>query len=94
MRFRGPRAAIVRAAVVAAGVAAFGGCASPGYSASKLQRELTEAGLTAEQAKCVTDGMEEKLNLDQLASYSEPTAQEFAKTREILLRCKVTLPPS
>ena len=85
---------MLRVALVVVGVAAFAGCAMPGYSTRKLQRELKAAGLTAEQATCVTDGMEASLNLDQLGSYSEPTAQEFAKTREILLRCKVTLPPS
>jgi hypothetical protein len=84
----------VRPAVVvavAAGVAALAGCAVPGYDASKLQGELRRAGLTAAQAKCVTDGMEAKFDLREMASHSDPTSEQLAKAHDVLVACKVNL---
>jgi hypothetical protein len=83
----------VRRTVIA--VAAFvfvavAGCAQPGFDAAKLQRELRRAGLTQDQAKCVTDAMKNSFDTNQLASISDPTQKELTKTRTILQGCGVT----
>ncbi len=66
-----------------------GGCAQSGYDASKLQRELEHAHLTPEQSRCVTDGLEQTVDIAQLGSHSRPTATEEATARDILGRCGV-----
>ena len=77
---------------------ALGGCATPGYNPSRLQSQLVEAGTTAAQARCVTNGLSDQFAETQLGSHSEPrtdpdpTKDEFRLTRDILKRCKVTLP--
>ena len=81
----------VAAAVVAA--AALGGCAAPGYDASKVQRELEHAGAPPEQARCVTDAMENRFDLNELGSHSSPTSREVALARAILVKCGVSLSP-
>ena len=78
--------------LVAIAVVAAGACASSGYDAGKLQSELRKAGLTATQAACVTNAMEDNFDVNQLASHSDPTAQEDAETRSILAKCGVKLP--
>jgi hypothetical protein len=82
------RRTLIAAAVLVA--IALAGCSQPGYNASKLQRELRRAGLTADQAKCVTDGMKNSFDTNQLASLSDPTQKEVSKTRTILQGCGVT----
>ena len=81
------RTLIAAAALVAIALA---GCSQPGYDAGKLQRELRRAGLTEDQAKCVTDGMKNSFDTNQLASLSDPTQKEVAKTRTILQGCGIT----
>jgi hypothetical protein len=76
-----------------AGAVALGACAQSGYDATKLQSQLEHAGVSAAQARCVTDKMENTFDVNQLASHSEPTAQEEATTRAVLRACGVTLPP-
>jgi len=71
-------------AVVAAG------CAQPGYSASKLERELEQAGATPAQAHCVTSKLEDTFDVNQLASHSEPSAHESDLTFAILEQCHLT----
>ena len=80
---------------LAAALPVLGGCAQPGYDAQKLQSELRRTGLTAQQAKCVTDGLENKFDVRQLGSRSDPTAKEQEKTRALLAQCgvKPTAPP-
>jgi hypothetical protein len=39
-----------------------------------LQSQLVQAGTTLEQARCVTDGMSAKFDLNQLGSHSDPSA--------------------
>jgi hypothetical protein len=64
-------------------------CASPGYNATKLERQLTEAGLTPTEAGCVTDKLENTYDQRQLGSRSDPTVRELQKTRTLLLACKI-----
>ncbi len=68
------------------------GCATPGYNQTRLQSQLEHAGTTADQAQCVTSGLSDTFDENQLGSHSAPTAQELAKTRAILKRCGITLP--
>jgi hypothetical protein len=69
-------------------------CASSGYDAGKLQSELRRAGLTQTEATCVTDAMENNFDVNQLASHSDPTADQDATMRDILAKCGVKLPAS
>jgi hypothetical protein len=71
---------------------AIAGCATPGYNASRIGSELVRAGATPEQARCVTDGLSNKYDGNQLGSHSEPSVKELNYTRLILKRCNVTLP--
>jgi hypothetical protein len=76
----------------AAGALALAGCATPGYNASRLQSQLVRAGTTVEEARCVTNGLADTFDENQLGSHSAPTSTELAKTRAILATCKVKLP--
>jgi len=71
------------------GAAALASCASPGYNASKLERQLVDAGLSSTQATCVTNALEDTYDRGQLGSRSEPTLRELQKTRTLLLACDV-----
>jgi hypothetical protein len=75
--------------VVVVGALVGAGCAAPGYSATKLERELEQAGATPQQAHCVTTKLEDTFDVNQLASYSDPTVKETATTRAILERCGI-----
>jgi hypothetical protein len=88
---RSVRRAVALLSLVAA-VGLGGACASPGYDAGKLQSELRRAGLTSDQAVCVTNAMEDTFDVNQLASHSDPTVEEDATTRAILAKCGVKLP--
>jgi len=68
------------------------GCAQPGYDPSKLQSELRRAGVTQVQATCITNGLENDFDINQLASHSDPTADQDATTRTIITKCGVKLP--
>ena len=72
-------------------VVALAGCAQSGYDASKLQKELRHANVTPEQARCVTNGMEQSFDILRLGSHSDPTSDEEAEARNILIRCGVKL---
>jgi hypothetical protein len=74
------------------GALAMAGCAAPGFDASKLQSELVHAGATVDQARCVTQGLTDTFDENQLGSHSAPTAQELTKTRAILSKCQIKLP--
>jgi hypothetical protein len=86
---------VLLSAGLAAALLMLGGCAQSGYDASRIRSELRRAGFTDEQARCVTDGFEneDEFNLRQLASYSDPTAKEQAKTNLLLARCGVSPRP-
>ena len=83
-----------RALVVLAfgSVFALGACAQPGYDATKIQRQLRQAGLTAGQATCVTDGIDNSPALDarNLASRSDPTLKEDVAMGAISQKCGVS----
>jgi hypothetical protein len=84
------------------------GCATPGYNPPRLQSQLEHAGATPTQARCVTEGLSAKFDQNQLGSHSAPSLlrpvkkatdppgteyeNEYELTRDILKRCKVTLP--
>jgi hypothetical protein len=80
----------VRLAVIALLAVGLVSCSQPGYDGGKLQSELRRAGLTEQQAKCVTDGMKNSFDTNQLASLSDPTQKQVDKTRLILKGCGVT----
>jgi hypothetical protein len=65
------------------------GCASTGYDASSLQRELVDAGLTERQAACVTERLEDHFDPQRLSSHVDPARREVARTRLVLRSCGV-----
>jgi hypothetical protein len=75
------------------GCVALAGCASPGYSTSKVQSELERAGVTPTQARCVTDALENTIDPNKLSSHSEPNPDEITHTRELLTKCGVKPAP-
>lgn len=83
----------MRAALVVVAVLGLAACAQSTYDASKLQSELRRAGVPPEAARCVTDGLENTFDINQLGSHTEPTAQEIDTTRRLLARCGVKPPP-
>jgi hypothetical protein len=74
------------------GVLAIAGCAAPGFNETKLQSELVHAGTTLDQARCVTKGLTDTFDENQLGSHSAPTAKELTKTRAILSKCQIKIP--
>jgi len=71
---------------------ALAGCATPGYSPSRIESELVRAGATPQQARCVTNKFNDQFDLTYLGSHSEPTPAEMDDARVILKQCNVTLP--
>ena len=71
---------------------ALAGCATTGFDASRLQSQLVRAGTTVDQARCVTKGLTDTFDENQLGSHTKPSARELARTRDILSRCQVKLP--
>jgi len=69
-------------------------CAQSGYDAQKLQSQLEDAGATPAQARCATNGLEAKFDLNELASHSDPTPQEMATVRAILHACTIKVTPT
>ncbi len=90
MRSRTATRALSAAAAFAMATAA---CASPGYDAGKLRRELVKAGATPQQAQCVTDGLENGFDLNQLGSHTDPNNVEVIKARAVIVKCGIKLPP-
>jgi len=83
---------IAAGGVCVVAVLALAGCATSGFDEAHTQAQLERSGLTPTQAQCVTNGLTDKYALQQLASHSAPTQQEYDFTRSLLLRCKVTVP--
>ena len=76
------------------GAIALAACAQPGYDPSRIQRELRQAGVSADKARCVTDRFESEFpDLNQLGSHSQPTADEHARADAILQACGVIPKP-
>ena len=67
------------------------GCAQPTYDVSRLRRQLEDAGVPADQARCVTDAMENTVDQNELGARADVTAQAVATTRTLLERCGVNL---
>ncbi|HVJ96095.1 MAG TPA: hypothetical protein VNC41_04620, partial [Acidimicrobiia bacterium] len=78
-----------RIVMAVAAAALLASCASPGYNARKLEKQLVDAGLSTTQATCVTNALENTYDQGQLGSRSEPTLRELQKTRTLLLACDV-----
>ena len=74
---------------VAIAAVVFAACAQPSYNATKLQSELERAGVTAQQARCVTDALENTFNPTILGSHAEPSRDELASARALLAKCGV-----
>jgi hypothetical protein len=68
------------------------GCAAPGYNPTGLESELVRAGATPAQAQCVTRGLTDTFDENQLGSHSTPTQKELATTRTIFAKCDLKLP--
>ena len=68
-------------------------CASSGYDASSLQRQLVRAGLTSKQADCVTNAMEDHFDLQRLGAHTSVTATEIRVQRQLLVSCGVKVRP-
>lgn len=76
---------------VAIGALLLFGCANPGYGSSTTRDNLTQAGLTDEQAGCVTRGLETKIGIKRLETHAAATETEFEEAREVLDACKVAI---
>jgi hypothetical protein len=68
-------------------------CASSGYNASSLQRQLVRAGLTSKQSDCVTNAMEDHFDVRRLGAHASVTANEIRVQRELLVNCGVKVRP-
>jgi hypothetical protein len=80
------RSAIVGAvALIVLGAA----CANPDYDADAKRAELVAAGLTEQQARCVTNGLAREIRARRLDAHSPATETEHAKTAAILDECHV-----
>ena len=75
--------------IVAIGALLLFGCANPGYGSDSTRNHLEQAGLTDEQARCVTRGLEKKIGIKRLESHAEPTETEFQEALEVLDACNV-----
>ena len=71
------------------GAVALGACAQPGYSATKLQRELVKAGVSPQQAQCVTARFDQHFDLNSLGSHSDPAPGDDQLATELLKQCGV-----
>jgi hypothetical protein len=67
------------------------GCANPGYGSDNTRNNLEQAGLTDEQARCVTRALETKIGIKRLETHSEPTETEFQKALDALDDCGVSV---
>jgi hypothetical protein len=65
------------------------GCANPEYDAGAAHDELVRAGLTEEQASCVTDGLRTSFFDRRLRAHAEPTEREVEKMLGVLEECEV-----
>ena len=75
--------------VVALGSGFAFGCANPDYDSDSTQGDLVHAGLTDEQARCVTNGLERAFNDRRLDTHAEPTETEFQDALVVLEECGV-----
>jgi hypothetical protein len=76
---------------VAIGALLLFGCANPGYGSNKTRDNLEQAGLTDEQARCVTRGLEKKISIKRLETHAVPTETEFQEALEVLDACGVSV---
>ena len=83
MRFRPALLVVVLASLLAFG------CANPGYDTDATQDDLVRAGLTAEQARCVTRGLEGSIGSRRLDTNAVPDETEFQAALEVLADCNV-----
>jgi len=88
------RRVLIRRVFLAALVCvALGACGESGYDARKLQSELRRAGVTAAQARCVTDALANRFDANRLGAHSEPTLLELKRTRAVLTKCGIRTTP-
>jgi hypothetical protein len=64
-------------------------CANPEYDADAKRAELVAAGLTEQQARCVTTGLAREIGLRRLDAHSPATETKHAKTAAVLDECHV-----
>ena len=78
---------------IAVAVVLLAACATSGYNASSLQRQLVRSGLTTKQADCVTNAMEDNFDIRRLGAHTKVTPNEIAVQRQLLLKCGVKVRP-
>jgi hypothetical protein len=78
-------AAIGAVALVVLGAA----CANPDYDPDAKRAELVAAGLTEQQARCVTNSMARVIVPDRLDAHAPATETEHEKMAAILEACQV-----
>jgi hypothetical protein len=78
---------------VAIGASLLFGCANPGYGSDEARDKLEQAGLSDEQARCVTRGLEQQIGIKRLETHAEPTETEFQRTLTVLDDCDVAVSP-
>jgi hypothetical protein len=64
-------------------------CANPSYDDSSAHDMLVTAGLTEQQAHCVTRGLDSRIGIRRLDAHATPTDTEREKTNEVLEQCGV-----
>jgi hypothetical protein len=78
---------------VAIGALLLVGCANSGYGSDSTRANLERAGLTEEQARCVTRGLEQKIGIKRMETHAEPTGTEFQRALDVLDACNVAVSP-
>jgi hypothetical protein len=78
------------AAAVAVAFAVLGSaCANPDYDPNAKRAELVAAGLTEQQARCVTSSMAREIGIRRLDAHAPATKSEHANMAAILDECHV-----
>jgi hypothetical protein len=75
--------------VVAALAAVGAACANPDYETGDVRSRLVDAGLSSEQASCVTNGLERRITDRALNAHREPTEKEREIAQEVFDDCDV-----
>jgi hypothetical protein len=63
-------------------------CANPTYDDTSAREKLVAAGLSDQQARCVTRGLDKKVGR-RLVAHAKPTHEEREKTAAVLTACGV-----
>jgi hypothetical protein len=81
------RRIVISVVAIAFGLGALGACSSNSYDRSDFVKELEDEGMTSEQANCIADGVEDRLDIKELEDQNELTAEQETILGEITLGC-------